>query len=86
MSRLKLRYFAWVRERVGVGDEVIEPPAGVSDVAGLIAWLAARDEGYAAAFAEPRMIRAALDREHVDHDAPLGDASEVAFFPPMTGG
>jgi molybdopterin synthase sulfur carrier subunit len=49
-------------------------------------WLAARDEGYAAAFAEPSIIRAALDHDHVEHDAPLGSVREVAFFPPMTGG
>jgi molybdopterin synthase sulfur carrier subunit len=83
---MKVRYFAWVRERVGVAEEEIEPPAGVTDVAGLIEWLSRRDEGYAAAFAEPQVIRAALDREHVEHGTPLGRAREVAFFPPMTGG
>ena len=82
----KLRYFAWVRERVGVGEEDVELPAEVSDVAGLMAWLSRRDEGYAAAFAEPSVIRAAIDREHVGHDTPVGGAREVAFFPPMTGG
>jgi molybdopterin synthase sulfur carrier subunit len=83
---MRVRYFAWVRERVGVSEEDIEPPAGVSNIAGLIEWLSQRDEGYAAAFAEPSVIRAALDREHVDHGTPLGGAREVAFFPPMTGG
>ena len=83
---MKLRYFAWVRERVGRAEEEIEPPAGVASIADLIAWLAARDEGYAAAFAEPRIIRAALDQDHAEHDARLGNAREVAFFPPMTGG
>ena len=83
---MRVRYFAWVRERVGVAEEDIEPPAGVSDVAGLIEWLSQRDEGYAAAFAEPSVIRAALDREHVEHGTPLSGAREVAFFPPMTGG
>jgi molybdopterin synthase sulfur carrier subunit len=83
---VKLRYFAWVRERVGQSEEDIELPAGVANVSDLIAWLAARDEGYAAAFAQPRIIRAAIDREHVDHVAPLSGAREVAFFPPMTGG
>ena len=44
-ASLKLRYFAWVRERVGVAEEAVEPPPEVTDVAGLIAWLAGRDEG-----------------------------------------
>ena len=85
-NRLSIRYFAWVRERVGVAQEDVEVPAEVMSVAGLIAWLSSRDDGYAAAFAEPAVIRAALDRDHVEHDAPLGGAREVAFFPPMTGG
>ncbi len=83
---MKIRYFAWVRERVGVAEEDIELPAGVEDVAGLMGWLSRRDEGYAAAVAAPSVIRAAIDREHVEHGAPLAQAREVAFFPPMTGG
>ena len=83
---MKVRYFAWVRERVGHSEEEIDPPAEVENVADLIAWLSRRDEGYAAAFAEPQVIRAALDRDHVAHDTPLGGAREIAFFPPMTGG
>jgi molybdopterin synthase sulfur carrier subunit len=83
---MRIRYFAWVRERVGRAEETIDIPAGVKDVAGLMAWLAKRDEGYAAAFAEPRIIRAALDHDHVEHETPLANAREVAFFPPMTGG
>jgi sulfur-carrier protein len=85
-TRLKLRYFAWVRERVGSAEEEVELPPHVDDVAGLIAWLSERDEGYAAAFAEPAVIRAAMDHNHVQHDAQLAGAREVAFFPPMTGG
>lgn len=83
---MKIRYFAWVRERVGHAEEELEPPQGVNNVGELIAWLSERDEGYAAAFAEPTVIRAAIDQEHVEHDAALANAREVAFFPPMTGG
>jgi molybdopterin synthase sulfur carrier subunit len=49
-------------------------------------WLAARDEEHAAAFADPRVIRVALDRTHVQPDAAIAGGREVAFFPPMTGG
>ena len=83
---MKIRYFAWVRERVGLAEEEVEPPADVASVADLIAYLSRRHEGYAAAFAEPTVIRAALDRQHVEHTTPLSGAREVAFFPPMTGG
>jgi molybdopterin synthase sulfur carrier subunit len=83
---MRVRYFAWVRERVGHAEEEIDPPAGVESVADLIAWLSQRDEGYAAAFSEPTVIRAAIDMEHVEHDTALSGAREIAFFPPMTGG
>ncbi len=83
---MKLRYFAWVRERVGIAEEDVDPPSGVATVADLVAWLTKRGEGYAYAFENPKVIRAAIDKSHVRADAPIGGASEVAFFPPMTGG
>ena len=86
MSALKVRYFAWVRERIGHAEDELDVPPQVASVGDLMGWLAGLDEGYAAAFAEPGIIRAALDHDHVGHDAALGSAREVAFFPPMTGG
>ncbi|HWN51599.1 MAG TPA: molybdopterin converting factor subunit 1 [Xanthobacteraceae bacterium] len=83
---MKLLYFAWVRERLGRGEEVVEPPAGVTTVADLMAWLAGRGEEYAFAFENPKVIRAAINRTHVKASAPIAGAKEVAFFPPMTGG
>ncbi len=83
---VKLVYFAWVRERIGKPEEVVEPPAGVLTVADLIAWLTTRGEEYAHAFENGPLIRAALDRRHAKHDAAIAGISEIAFFPPMTGG
>jgi molybdopterin synthase sulfur carrier subunit len=83
---MKAVYFAWVRERIGVSEEVIEPPSEVETVRQLVDWLAARGEGYAAAFANPKTIRAAIDKTHAAPDAPIAAAREIAFFPPMTGG
>jgi molybdopterin synthase sulfur carrier subunit len=79
-------YFAWVKEKVGRGEETLTPPATVTTVAGLMDWLSTVTPGHAAAFADRRMIKAAVDQVHVDHNAPLGHAQEVAFFPPVTGG
>lgn len=84
--KLKVRYFAWVRERVGVPEEEVDVPANVRTVGELAAWLASRGEEYAHAFENPKVIRAAIDRTHVRPDTAIGTASEVAFFPPMTGG
>jgi sulfur-carrier protein len=83
---LKVLYFAWVRERVGKTDEIIEPPPGVHTVAELMRWLAGRGEEYAYAFENSRVIRAAIDKAHVQPDAAIAGAREIAFFPPMTGG
>jgi sulfur-carrier protein len=83
---MKVKYFAWVRERIGKAEETIEPPPGVRTIDDLIAWLAGRGESYAHAFERPRVIRAAIDHAHVKSDALISGAREIAFFPPMTGG
>jgi molybdopterin synthase sulfur carrier subunit len=83
---VKVRYFAWVRERVGKAEEDIEPPSNVATVSDLVAWLTGRGEGYAYAFENPKVIRAAIDKTHVRADARIAGAGEIAFFPPMTGG
>ncbi|SMY06861.1 Molybdopterin synthase sulfur carrier subunit [Flavimaricola marinus] len=77
-------YFAWVRERIGLPKERVETSA--STVADLVAELSAREERYAAAFADISALRVALDQELSSFDAPLAGVREVAFFPPMTGG
>ena len=83
---MKLKYFAWVRERIGKAEETVEPPAVVRTVDDLIGWLTKRGETYAYAFEKPKVIRAAIDQTHVRPDAIIAGAREIAFFPPMTGG
>ena len=83
---MKILYFAWVRQRVGLAEETLDIPGHVTTVAQLIDWLKARDETYANAFADLRVIRAAIDQSLVGLETPLAGAREVAFFPPVTGG
>jgi sulfur-carrier protein len=83
---VRLVYFAWVRERVGTPEETVTLPDGVATVADLVDWLKGRGEGYAAAFADAGVVRAAVDRVHAKPETAVRDAAEVAFFPPMTGG
>jgi sulfur-carrier protein len=83
---MKLRYFAWVRERIGKPEEDVAIPANVTTIGELAAWLATRGEEYAYAFENPKVVRAAIDRVHVKPDARIATAGEIAFFPPMTGG
>ena len=83
---MNLLYFAWVRQKVGLGEECLELPAGVRNVRELAEFLRARGGGFAEAFADFSRLRAAVNQEHVSFDAPLGPNDEIAFFPPVTGG
>jgi molybdopterin synthase sulfur carrier subunit len=86
MMTVRMLYFAWVRERIGYGEEVVDVPAAIADVGGLIDWLATRSETHRAAFADRARLRAAVDQAFVAMDAPIAGAREIAVFPPVTGG
>jgi molybdopterin synthase sulfur carrier subunit len=83
---MKLVYFAWVRERIGVAQEELTPPDGVKSVRDLLEWLKSRGEEYAEALKHPEAIRVAINQEHARHDEPIAGAREIGLFPPMTGG
>lgn len=83
---MKVLYFAWLRERLNRNEEEITPPANVTTVKHLLDWLATQNEAAELAFADRKLIRAAIDEELADHDAPIAGAKTIALFPPMTGG
>lgn len=83
---MKILYFAWLRERVGMGEEDVTPPEGIETVADLVAWLRTRSPGHEAAFAAGKLIRAAVNQDFAAPDARVALGDEVAFFPPVTGG
>jgi sulfur-carrier protein len=82
----RLLYFSWVREKAGLECEDIELPQGIATIAELMQWQRSRGPEFAAAFERSSVIRAAVDQAHVRHDAEIAGASEIAFFPPVTGG
>lgn len=82
----KLIYFAWVRERIGKREEDLDLPPEVRTVADLLNWLRGKGDGYEAALQHPKVIRVAINEEHVDHGETIAGAREIALFPPMTGG
>jgi len=84
--RVKLLYFAWVREKVGSGSEEIELPPQLETVSDVIGWLRSRGPQFDEAFASPQVIRTAIDKMHVKPAARIAGAREIAFFPPVTGG
>lgn len=83
---MKIKYFAWLRERLNRGEEEVSPPPEVVTVADLIQWLRSRDEAADLAMQKPSLIKAAVDAEIVPHTASIAGAKVVALFPPMTGG
>jgi len=82
----KILYFARMRQIIGKGEEDIVIPADVTTISRLIDFLKDRDDAYASAFADPRIVRAAIDQAHAPLDASIKGAREIAFFPPVTGG
>lgn len=83
---MKVLYFAWLRTRIGRGEEEIDPPSEISTVGELMTWLRGRGPAYAAAFAPGALIRAAVNQDYAGLDHPIAGATEIAFFPPVTGG
>jgi sulfur-carrier protein len=86
MMAMQLLYFAWLRERIGLSEERVDPPSGVVSVADLVAWLRSRSAGYAEALADTARVRCAVNQEFATSDAAVADGDEIAFFPPITGG
>ena len=83
---MKILYFAWLRQRIGLAAEEIELPQDVATIGELVDWLRQRGDGYAKGFEKAETIRAAVNFEYVPFDHPIGADDEVAFFPPVTGG
>ncbi len=83
---MKLRYFAWVRERIGRAEEELDIPADVATTTDLLAWLKTRGEEYEWALEKAEFIRVAVDQIHAAPGTAIAGAKEVALFPPMTGG
>ena len=83
---MKILYFARLRQVIGRGQDNIEIPAGLATVGDLIDYLKAGDEGIAAAFSDLRTLKVAINQSHATLEASLAGATEVAFFPPVTGG
>jgi molybdopterin synthase sulfur carrier subunit len=83
---MKLLYFAWLRTRIGTGEETLTPPADVATVGALLAWLQTRGPGYAEALQDLSVVRVAVNQEFAQTDDPVKPDDEVALFPPVTGG
>ena len=84
--KVRVLYFASVREKVGRDAEELDVPAGVATVAALCSHLRSRGANYQNAFSEKTLLRAAVNQDMAQPSAPIRAGDEVAFFPPVTGG
>jgi molybdopterin synthase sulfur carrier subunit len=83
---MRVLYFAWLREKIGASSEELDLPPEVATVGALIDWLKARGPRHRDAFSGEGIVRCAVDHEFAGVEAPIGNAGEIAFFPPVTGG
>ena len=81
---IKVLYFAWVRERIGVPYEMVETQSGT--VMEFVKELKQKETRYEVAFSDLSAIKVAINQELCEFDTKLTGATEIAFFPPMTGG
>ena len=84
--KLELRFFASLREGLGLSGESITTPPEVKTIADLRDYLAQRGNPWVEVLASAKVIRCALNQEMVADSTPLVEGAEVAFFPPVTGG
>ena len=84
--KVKVLYFASVREKLGKDAEELDLPAGVATVAGLRSHLRSRGGAWADAMAEGKLLRAAVNQDIAQPATAIKAGDEVAFFPPVTGG
>ena len=81
---IKVLYFSWVRERIGVPYEMVETQSGT--VMEFVEELKQKERRYEVAFSDLSAIKVAINQELCEFDTKLSGATEIAFFPPMTGG
>jgi len=86
MAAIDILYFAWIKEKVGFGQEQVSPPSNVETVSDLLDWLSEQSPAHQEALSDRDRIRAAVDQTHVPLESPIAGATEIAFFPPVTGG
>ncbi|PWC87709.1 molybdenum cofactor biosynthesis protein MoaD [Azospirillum sp. TSH100] len=83
---MKILYFAWLRSKIGMPTETVDLPAEVTTAGDLVEWLKSRSPRHAEALANSKVVKVAVNQEHVPYDHPISATDEVALFPPVTGG
>ncbi len=83
---MKILYFAWLREKLGMSEEDVDVPADVTTVEALLQWLAQRGPQFEAVLKDPTIVRVAVNQDYAHPEDPVSADDEIALFPPVTGG
>jgi len=83
---MKILYFAWLKDKVGLTEETVAVPADIATAKSLLAWLADRHEGLKQVLEETAIVRMAINQDYAEEDDPVSNDDEIALFPPVTGG
>lgn len=83
---MQIKYFSWMRERLGKSEETLTLPGSVKTIAAVLDHLATLDATYAEVFENRTMVKTALNQTHAAHEQLVSDHDELAIFPPVTGG
>ena len=83
---MKILYFAWVREKIGVSSEEIELPEDIKTIDTLLNWMCKKSHIYNEALADKELIRFSVNLEFANINHKVKNNDEIAIFPPVTGG
>ena len=83
---MKILYFSWLREKIGIDSEEIKISEKISDVNELVEYLKNSSEKHLIAFQNTKLIKVSVNKEFANFDTKIQDQDEIAFFPPVTGG
>ncbi|MFZ6872821.1 molybdopterin converting factor subunit 1 [Undibacterium sp. Di27W] len=83
---IQLRFFASVREKLGMAEQKVSLPEGINTVGEVRAWLVERGDIWAEVLTPGRALRMAYNQQMCEADTHISEGAEVAFFPPVTGG
>jgi molybdopterin synthase sulfur carrier subunit len=83
---MKIQYYAWMKDEVGIAEEELDLPAEIVTVGQLINWLSGRSPRHHKAFEFIEAIKVVINRENAGNDYPVKNDDEVIFMPPVAGG
>ena len=83
---MKILYFSWLREKIGLDSEEIKISEKIGDVNELVEFLKKSSEKHSIAFQDVKSIKVAVNKDFASLNTKIQDQDEIAFFPPVTGG